>query len=437
MPHYANKGLTVVGPRKIGPMQVIQEQGLTNQLFAPADIALDYSRKTRLCRAISDQTWIRMGVHRVLGDVRSGREFLQQWNLQEQACVGVVQFFDSLASSRRCGLISEVNELVARAMPEHKNSRLCEYDDFRKFDVYSGDGHYIAASAHEKPVQGKKRPSGSFYAQNMRTMGVTHLSVADLEGGLKKSEHDMHALKRLGAKALRQGAKKGRKVLYAWDPAGIDIDQWGKWKNQDGIYLISRSKANMRLTEQARPDWDRDDPVNAGVKKDVRVTTECSSVPLRFIIYEDPQSGETYEFITTEMTIRPGLLAWVYKCRWDIEKTYDTFKNKLGQTKAWADSDQSKLIQARFICLAHNLMVLLEAAVGIEDEKEVRRAQKRNQQAKDQAWDRRAHFAPQYHNPRKRSQIGVKFIRWLRHCIQAKLQTTTAIQALRVVYQTY
>ena len=136
-------------------MQVIQEQGLTNQLFAPADIALDYSRKTRLCRAISDQTWIRMGVHRVLGDVRSGREFLQQWNLQEQACVGVVQFFDSLASSRRCGLISEVNELVARAMPEHKNSRLCEYDDFRKFDVYSGDGHYIAASAHEKPVQGK------------------------------------------------------------------------------------------------------------------------------------------------------------------------------------------------------------------------------------------------------------------------------------------
>ena len=78
MQHYANKGLTVVGPRTIGPMQVIQEQRLTNQLSAPADIALDYSRKTRLCRAISDQTWIRMGVHRVLGDVRSGREFLQQ-----------------------------------------------------------------------------------------------------------------------------------------------------------------------------------------------------------------------------------------------------------------------------------------------------------------------------------------------------------------------
>jgi hypothetical protein len=27
------------------------------------------------------------------------------------------------------------------------------------------------------------------------------------------------------------------------------------------------------------------------------------------------------------MKIRPGVLAWLYLRRWDIEKTYDTFKN--------------------------------------------------------------------------------------------------------------
>ena len=230
-----------------------------------------------------------MGVQRVLGDVRSGREFLQQWNLQEQSSVGVVQFFDSLRSKRRGALISEVNESVAKAMPEHASARFEAYTDFRKFEIYSGDGHYIAASSHESPVQGKKRPSGSFYAQNMRTFGMTHLSVADLEGGLKKHEHDMHALKRLGGCALRQGARKGRKVLYAWDPAGIDVDQWGNWKQQHGVYFISRVKSNMQLTEQARPDWERDDLVNAGVIKDVRATTQSSSVPLRWIVYEDPR----------------------------------------------------------------------------------------------------------------------------------------------------
>jgi len=34
------------------------------------------------------------------------------------------------------------------------------------------------------------------------------------------------------------------------------------------------------------------------------------------------------------MKIRPGVLAWLYKRRWDIEKTYDTVKNKMEESKA-------------------------------------------------------------------------------------------------------
>ena len=430
----ALKGLTVGARRKIGPMQTIKEQGLADQFLSPADAALSIAKNQRECPTLSDKDWLRMGTHRVLGDVRSGREFLQKWNLEEEMEIGVVHFFDTASSSRRLRLVSEVNELVASAMPEHAQSGFAAYEDFAKFDLYAGDGHYISASTHEKPIQGKKRPCGHFYALNLRTHGTTHLSGSDLEGGMKKSEHDMHALKRLGGQALRQGAPKGRKVLYAWDPAGIDIAQWGYWKSQYGVYFLSRAKSNMGFIVNRESEWDREDPVNAGVQRDTRVTTLTGKVSLRWIVYEDPKSGEVHEYITTEMTIRPGLLAWVYKCRWDIEKNYDTFKNKLGQTKAWGESDEAKNMQARFVCLAHNLMVLLEAELDVHDKKEIKRAEKRYAQARAEAERRGAVFAPQYQNPRKRTQIAAKFIRWLRYCIGANLLVRDAIRSLRRVY---
>lgn len=418
-------------------MQITKQQGLTDQFFSPADAASAGAKNGRSCPTLPDGDWIRMGTRRVLGDVRSGREFLQEWNLEEKKEIGVVHFFDTISSARRLRLVGEVNSAVASAMPDHEHSNLDDYADFAKFRVYAADGHYIGASAHEEPIHDRKRPCGHFYSLDLRTHAMTHLSVSDLEDGQKKSEHDMHALKRLGGGALRQGAPKGVKVLYAWDPAGIDIGQWGYWKSRYGVYFLSRAKANMGFLEESESDWDQADPVNAGVISDKRVTTLTDNVRLRWIVYEDPKSGEIHEFVTSEMTIRPGLLAWTYKCRWDIEKNYDTFKNKLGQTKAWGKSEESKKMQARFVCLAHNLMVLLEAEIGEDDGKETRRAAKRSEAATAEARRRGAVIAPQYHNPRKRTQIAAKFIRWLRHCLAFNIPVSEAIGCLRRVYMMF
>lgn len=56
----------------------------------------------------------------------------------------------------------------------------------------------------------------------------------------------------------------------------------------------------------------------------------------------------------------PGLIAYLYKARWNIEKVFDQVKNKLNEKKAWATSDIAKEMQAQFVCLAHNLMHLFE-----------------------------------------------------------------------------
>ena len=145
--------------------------------------------------------------------------------------------------------------------------------------------------------------------------------------------------------------------------------------------------------------------------------------------------------ITNHMKIRPGVLAWLYKRRWDIEKTYDTLKNKMQERKAWARSTNAKNMQAQFICLTHNLMVLIEQLLssihGIKDIKEVIRSKHRSQVAEQNAKAHGRIFAPMYFNPFKRSQLSLKFIRWLRYHIHANSSIGQATDSLSHVYATF
>ena len=334
---------------------------LSTHFFGPAHSALLSSERQRNCPELSDVQWMQMGVNRVLKECRSGRGFLQDCAMPnpEEATVDVSLFFETLKSARRLSLIEDINTLVASSMPAHPDGLVDGLEELANFDIYAGDGHYHSTSTHEHLIQGKRRAVGHFYTLNLRTHGLTHLAAADHQDGLKKAEHDMHVLKRMSTKALRQGASKGRKVLYVWDCAGIDIRQWFNWKQSAALYFLSRNKENMKITYYGGNEFDRNDPINAGVLTDDLVTNASAEVTFRLIKYKCPHSGTEYEFISNQMTIRPGVLAWLYMRRWDIEKTYDTFKNKMNEQKAWARSMNAKTMQAQFLWLAHNLMVLL------------------------------------------------------------------------------
>jgi hypothetical protein len=412
---------------------------LMSHFITPADAALIRCEHQRNCPSLSDSQWIQMGVERSIKECKTGRGFLQGWAMSHiEDAVGVSHFFQTLKSQRRLDLISEVNAHVAASMPTHPDAPIEAMEDLSKVDVYAGDGHYHATSTHEIPIKGKRRAVGHFYTLNLRTHALTHLTGADHEGGRKKAEHDMHALKRMSSAQLRQGAPKGQQVLYVWDCAGIDIPQWYRWKQSAGIYFLSRSKGLFKFTFYGEMDFDREDPVNLGVITDQLVTNATAQVPFRYIKYQCPHTGTEYEFITNHMKIRPGVLAWLYKRRWDIEKTYDTFKNKMNERKAWARSTNAKNMQAQFICLAHNLMVLMDNEVGskqgVKNQKEVRRCQKRGEAAQQAAKDQGRELAYLYLNPLKRSQLTLKFIRWLRHHLAADSPFEHAIGSLRQVY---
>ena len=87
---------------------------------------------------------------------------------------------------------------------------------------------------------------------------------------------------------------------------------------------------------------------------------------IRRITYWCPESNEVMSFLTNVFDdIPPGVIVYLYKRRWDIEKIFDTVKHSYQEMKAWASGDTAKSIQAHFICLQHNLACLFEPHISI------------------------------------------------------------------------
>ena len=112
----------------------------------------------------------------------------------------------------------------------------------------------------------------------------------------------------------------------------------------------------------------------------------------------------------------PGVLAWLYKTRWDIEKSFDEIKNKLGEQKAWGSSATAKSMQAQFICLTLNLLHLLEHELkekeGIVNEAEDKRREKRLGLVREGLKKAGAVLPKALELVQRSTQHSVKFIRW-------------------------
>ena len=163
-----------------------------------------------------------------------------------------------------------------------------------------------------------------------------------------------------------------------WDRAIIDYRFLQKVKDQGGLYFITRPKSNSSLTRSGFHDI-APIPANEGVLTDELVAPAGTGRCIRRISWTDPDSGETWQYLTNEMKLPPGLIVFLYRRRRDLEKVYDQLKNKLNEKKSWAGSVTAKAAQAGFLCLLHNLMLLFEAALiktGITNQAEEKRRAK-------------------------------------------------------------
>lgn len=401
--------------------------------FQPLHGLVAASPHTRPCPELGDESWLRFGVARVLEAVGSGRGFLQEHGPRFADTPGRTNYFYSLASTRRRDLAIGVN-LALAARTASLPDRLAEIPELAKYECFAVDGHWHKAAAHDARHGEVKMAVGHFFSLDLRGHQLRHLAVGE---GLH--EHDMSVLERLSPKGLRQGVPKGRRVLIVYDKAAIDFAFWARCRRACAVYFVGRVKEGMVYDLIVRREVDPEDDRNRGVTEDRSVTTR-EGHPMRIICYTEPVSGGTYEFLTNEMDLPPGVAAELYRRRRDVEKTFDEIKNKLGQKKAWATSLVAKAVQGQMVAITHNLLLLyenrLESHHGVVNTAEDRRREQRTARFLDFAAAAGRPVSSLLLIARRATQRSVKFVRWLRHAIRDDLAEVVAAHRLAHLYAT-
>lgn len=409
------------------------------RLLGPAAAAYSGSARPYACAALGDFDFLEMGILRCLSASCTGRDFLQRHGDHGRKEVSVDLAFKALKSARRLANAISVNARLAPAMSARCEDPFAANPELDGFALFAADGHYHGAAVHD-PIgtdsegKPKKRATGHFLTLNLRTHHLAHLAHAQ-SGGSRKAEHDMHAIKRTAFGELRGNTPAGTKVVLVWDRAGIDFAFWDKAKKSVGLYFLSREKENMRLMVSGDRPFDRKDARNAGVVSDELVSPGSGGAMLRRVTYIDPLADTTYTYLTTEMTLPPGLIVLLYKQRWDIEKVFDELKSKFFERKSWASGATAKTMHAVFLCLAHNLLVLLEDEILRTEQVDNKPERKRKSARLEAALKRGANFVA---TALQRFTVrSLKFLRWLRSFFYNDASWQDAIARLRRVYDAY
>lgn len=419
-------------------MRTTLHDTVNSRFYAPLETALAAAKHSRNCPEFPDSEFLEAGVGRVIDDAFTGRAWVQKLQQLVSMRLSVSNFFKTLGSQRRLDVLSEVAEHVRQQLDRGSGAHdpLAIHHELEDFAIYAADGHYEVHAAHGRKVDDKPLIPGALYSLNLRSHS---LSLLDVTRPQRKREHEISALKRLGSTALRMGEPVGKKVILVYDKAIIDYMQWHKWKAK-GLYMISCEKSNSTAETVGIRDWDRQDERNIGIEADELVGAFCG-VMLRRINYRDPADAKLYVFMTNEMTLPPGLIAFLYKLRWDIEKVFDEKKNKLHEKKAWADSPVARCQQAHFTALAHNLMVLLEQHLadeeGIADEKNENKRLERLRRTIAAIREQGLKPNPLVANLARTTQRSLQFIRWLRCHILGDTPYAQALDLLRPCMKAY
>jgi hypothetical protein len=318
----------------------------------------------------SDREFITLGVRRINTFHPSGRSFLQSARQCDVTEVSVKAYYGAVSSSRRLAMLHELNTQLSEKI-DSPVDRFASFPELAGWDILALDGHDVRHATHEPPAtmaSGRREVPDTVtgvFLRDLRT-GAARV-LAQTEG----HQHEWSAVKARPWSDFHWRAQAKGTILVI-DPVAVDFAFLRGAKFKGGFTVITRTKQNL-VVREARPlEWDKQHPHNQGVLSDERVRFGEPG-EFRRIRYQDPESGEIYEFLTTEFHLAPGIIAQLYRLRWDIEKFFDVCENLLGEKRAWGTGPVAAQVQNEFLVLAHNLLLVLserlEVEEGIRDEK--------------------------------------------------------------------
>ena len=399
--------------------------------FEPALRLLNhYCRHRRDTPELSDERFVREGLYRVLGHWDSGRDFLQD-RQDGGENLARATWFDALHSRRRATMVAELAvrsyELFDRFL--QPRDWLKEFPELAGRAVWAVDGHHLEHASHAaRDAKDELVSVGVLYGLCLH-FGLQRPLVPFQGDGVR--HHELPIFKQQLPDWLKTDRRQQMPILIG-DPAYIDMLYWFEQHRLRKASVITREKENMKPLIIGPNAFDRTDPVNCGVEADEMAGYTYTQ--LRRIVYRDPASGERFVFMTTETSLRPGVIALLYLLRWKIEKVFDVSKNKLHQQKAWANGDTAARHQSHFIALTHNLLTILLATLEHAGVRERKVERKQADRIKSRPTVQRV---PTQEMVRHAAQLTCQFIRLVRFYLDHKTSWIAALPRFQLRLESY
>ncbi len=250
---------------------------------------------------------------------------------------------------------TESYRIVCNLAEESEIDYLSHFPELDTYDIEAADGHFITHACHTpRNKKDKVFAAGFIYAMNLRNGFLN--PICKVTNGTKRS-HEIPCFRdwietEYAKKSLR------RKKLYIYDRAAVDYQWWNRQKKND-VFVISLLKENAVIKFVETLDFDKTDPVNAGVVNYELYTKNSGTFTV--VTYKDPETDKVYKFVSTlSHSFRPGVIALLYYKRWTIEKAFNNTKSDLKEKKAWSSENTPMDIQMRLTAMTYNLMRLFE-----------------------------------------------------------------------------
>lgn len=306
--------------------------------FSPMQNALEQVRHPNAAyRSLPINEFIALGCLRQILSINTLREQIQHlFHLDEAATTPPVArstWSDALASNKRLIILREAMQRLIKKNIDTLPDRYETITALKNRPVYALDVTYQTESTHFYPVHSAQNGDDNQKGHLLlHTYDMRHAIPVDV-GVDTQSIGEMRFVKERWENACWSQQKN---ALYVVDRAFVDFRYWDARKKKVKATVISRMKSNYKY-EITRTNKIKESAENEGVIDDLEINLVSSNQTWRLVRFSAP-CGKTYEYLSNDLTLEPGLIAFMYYRRWDEEKYFDAFKHDMAGSKAWGKS---------------------------------------------------------------------------------------------------
>jgi hypothetical protein len=337
---------------------VLLHDTVLEEWFRPMQKALDavrYSRKR--FSTLTPEFFILLGCLRQLQGEKIMRDQIQfLFDLDEDSDkvpLARSTWSDALANSYRTEILRKAVQILVRDARSELPDRFVDMNELGTRPIYAIDATYQDESSHYQPCY--PHDGGTDNRKGHMT-----LTTYDMRAGIAVDSNtettsidEMRFVKEVWINSWWTSQKN---AIYVVDRAFIEARYWDQRKINVNATVITRMKSTFKYQVLEELNLAADF-VNEGVVSDQLIQLNSSKEEWRLIRFIAPD-GTEYEYLSNDLLLTPGMIAFLYHRRWDEEKYFDNYKTDMANSKAWGKSPIAIEQQALLGLVTHLLMRL-------------------------------------------------------------------------------